>query len=379
MTRILATLLALLTLASAAAAERPRPLGWAMESLRSTGDWAGAARLAARDGEVAADIIEWQRLRAGLGSYAEVITFLERRPNWPGESYLRHQAEEAVIKEGDAAVLAFFQQQGPQTAEGILAHAKALTEAGRAEEAETMLIAAWQEQDLGESGQALFLAAHETLLEPHNAARLDAMLWQRELGAARRMLDLVDKDQRALALTRIALQRLQGDVNAMIDDLPESLLDAPGLAHDRFEWRIRKGFGDSATELLEARSTSAEALGVPEAWANRRRALARQAMRAGEVQQAYRLASQHFLTDGSHYADLEWLSGYLALRFRDDPQAAYRHFLNHDSAVQSPISQGRAGYWQGRALEEMGDPEAASVAYGKGAQFQTAVYGLLAA
>ncbi|MGB3243138.1 MAG: lytic transglycosylase domain-containing protein, partial [Sulfitobacter sp.] len=87
----------------------------------------------------------------------------------------------------------------------------------------------------------------------------------------------------------------------------------------------------------------------------------------------------HFLTSGSDYADLEWLSGYIALRFLKDPELAYQHFLNHDNVVESPISQGRAGYWQGRALEAMNDPEAASVAYRMGAEFQTSFYGLLAA
>ena len=91
------------------------------------------------------------------------------------------------------------------------------------------------------------------------------------------------------------------------------------------------------------------------------------------------MASKHFLTEGSHFADLEWLAGYIALRFLDKPNDAYQHFLNHDNAVQSPISMGRAGYWQGRALEAMGDPEGASVAYAEGAKYQTSFYGLLAA
>ena len=56
-----------------------------------------------------------------------------------------------------------------------------------------------------------------------------------------------------------------------------------------------------------------------------------------------------------------------------------QHFLTHDRVVQSPISQGRAGYWQGRAHEAMGNTEAAAQAYGMGALYQTSFYGLLAA
>jgi len=168
-------------------------------------------------------------------------------------------------------------------------------------------------------------------------------------------------------------------VNDLINALPASKANDPGLAHARFEWRVRKGNINDAKALLMERSTSVEALGQPARWSNRRRALARGEMRSGSPERAYLMASQHFLEPGSDYADLEWLSGYIALRFLKEPAAAYAHFLNHDRAVESPISQGRAGYWQGRALEALNDPEAASVAYRMGAEYQTSFYGLLAA
>jgi len=62
MTRSLTILSLLFLMALPAAAERPRPLGWAMDAVRA-GNWDNAARLAARDGEVASDVIEWHRLR----------------------------------------------------------------------------------------------------------------------------------------------------------------------------------------------------------------------------------------------------------------------------------------------------------------------------
>ncbi|MFG6624652.1 transglycosylase SLT domain-containing protein [Sulfitobacter sp. 1A12056] len=378
MTRLMAILMSVFVLTVPAEAQRPRPLGWAMDAMRS-GNWDAAAALAARDGQVAADVIEWHRLRAGRGTYADTRDFLNRRPDWPGEAYLRRQSEAAVIKQGESEILDFFSAMAPQTPRGVLAHAEALINIGQRGEAEANLVLAWRTMPMNASSQALFTDAHGSLLAPHHAARLEEMLWQREHSEARQMFDLVASADRALAETRIALQKLESDVNAKIDALPASKSDAPGLAHDRFEWRIRKGLREDAKDLMLARSTSAEALGQPPKWANRRRALARDEMRNGDAQRAYRLASQHFLTDGSNYADLEWLSGYIALRFLDDPTTALGHFQNHDNAVESPISQGRAGYWQGRALEAMGDAEGAAKAYAMGAEYQTSFYGLLAA
>ena len=378
MTRILTALLLVLFTAMPGLAERPRPLGWAMDAMRN-GNWDAARQLAARDGQVAADIIEWHRLRAGQGTLEQVRAFLDRRPDWPGEDYLRRQSEDAVIAAGDAEILNFFAQMPPQTPAGVLGYAGALIRAGEQDKAAAAVIRAWKTMPMNATSQALFVAEHETLLAPHHAARLTEMLWQKEPTEARQMFDLVSADDVALAKTRIALQRRDGDVNRLIDALPAAKANDPGLQADRFEWRIRKGYADSAKDLLLSQSTSAEALGQPEAWANRRRALARDEMREGDPQRAYQLASRHFLTDGNHYADLEWLSGYIALRYLKDPERALKHFSNHDSAVQSPISQGRAGYWQGRALEALGRTEDAAKAYAKGAQFQTSFYGLLSA
>ena len=102
--------------------------------------------------------------------------------------------------------------------------------------------------------------------------------------------------------------------------VPKTLRGNSGLAHDRFEWRVRKGRWADAKTLLHERSTSTESLGKPSAWAQRRRALARDEMRDGDSTLAYELAARHFLSEGPSYADLEWLAGYIALRKLNEPK-----------------------------------------------------------
>ncbi|WP_442800628.1 lytic transglycosylase domain-containing protein [Roseobacter sp. MH60115] len=374
----LTTLTVILLTAAPALAERPRPLAWAMDAMRD-GDWSTAAKIAARDGDVAGDVIEWSRLRAGKGTYADVVSFLQRRPDWPGEPYLRKQSERVVIAQKDSQVLAFFGARAAQTPEGVLRHAAALSRTDAASEAEAIIVSAWREMPMGSTAQSLFLAAHGELLKPHHSARLDAMLWAGAFENARRMYPLVSKADIAVAKARIALRGRANGVDTLIAQIPKSHAENPGLQYERFVWRARKGRWDDAKDLLRATSTSAAALGQPEAWANRRRSMARDEMRDGNAERAYEIAARHFLTAGSNYADLEWLAGYIALRKLNEPETALQHFKNHDGAVRSPISKGRAGYWQGRALEAMGDVAAADQAYTDAAQYQTSFYGLLAA
>ena len=52
------------------------------------GDWAGAQAAVASAGEIARDVVEWRRLRAGEGDLGEYEAFRVRRKDWPG---LRHK------------------------------------------------------------------------------------------------------------------------------------------------------------------------------------------------------------------------------------------------------------------------------------------------
>ncbi|THH35463.1 lytic transglycosylase domain-containing protein [Aliishimia ponticola] len=357
---------------------RPDPISQVIGAVRAD-EWQRARALADAIGPVAVDLVEWHRLRAGLGDFAEIRAFLDRRADWPGLDYLRRQGEPVVASAGRADVLRFFTESPAQTGIGALAHAQALEQSGKPEEAHSLIVQSWREMRLSEPEQELFLSRHKALIEPHHLARLDSMLWRGWSVEARRMYPLVSDDQQALAEARIGLSRLAGNVDTLIQRVPKALQEHPGLTHARFEWRVRKGRRDDAKQMLLAASASAKSLGRPEAWANRRRALARDELREGRVKNAYALSYGHHLTAGSHYADLEWLSGYIALRHFDDPERAYEHFDNHDSAVVSPISQGRAGYWKGLALRAMGKTAEADMEFAKGAAYQTSFYGLLAA
>jgi soluble lytic murein transglycosylase len=378
MTRILFAILLIVTCGLPVVAQAPRPLSSALGAMRD-GNWDMALRLAARDGPVARDIIEWHRLRAGQGSYGDIVKFLDRRPDWPGLPWLHRKSEPVIVAQTVTRILQHFDGAAPQTARGVLAYAGALTKAGRDGEAKADLVVAWRSLAMPSEVQATYLERHADLLKPHHAARLDQMVWLREMADARRMIPLVPDGQAALARARIALHDQAAGVDALIEAVPDALRTAPGLAYDRFVWRARKGRSDAARELLVETSTSADALGLPAEWANRRRSIARQEMRDGNPRRAYRIASQHFLTQGSAYADLEWLSGYIALRKLNDPTAAVRHFQRFEAAIVSPISKGRAGYWLGRAYEAAGDTAAAQSAYRTGAQNQSSFYGLLAA
>ena len=355
-----------------------RPLERAMDLMRS-GNWAAAQIEARGDGQPALDVVLWHYLRAGLGSPREVQDFLSRNPDWPGLPFLKEKSEGAMAGASADAIRAFYDDHIPETGAGALSLARALLTADQRESADEVILQAWKTLTLTAEEQAAFLSEHEKRLAAHHTERLDAMLWRGSVRNARAMLLLVDDGWRALAEARLALRADTAGVDSFIDAVPATLSADAGLAYERFAWRMRKGRTDDAVELMLARSSSAEALGRPDIWARQRDDLVRRLMRAKDYETAYKVASSHHLTEGSSFADLEWLSGYLSLRFLDAPERAVGHFQALRGGVETPISLGRAGYWLGRAYKAAGNAEEAAQAFAFGAQYQTSFYGLLAA
>ncbi|WP_323765966.1 lytic transglycosylase domain-containing protein [Marinovum sp.] len=343
------------------------------------GRWDEAFRRAGPEGSAARDVILWHFLRGGSGSSGDVMAFLRRSGDWPGLAYLREKSEDTMADAPVEDRLAFFDGHEPETGTGALALAQALEASGETGAAQAGIVKAWRTLALSDREQALFLDRYGPLLKPHHEARLDLALWEGWEINATRMLPLVSSGWQRLANARMALRARNVNPDPLIAAVPAALADNPGLAYERYEWRMAKGLRDSAIELLLERSTSPESLGEPEYWAGRRHSLSHRAMRNGDPGLAYRIAATHHTVTGRNFAELEWLSGYLALRFQKDASRALAHFTRFKGDVYTPISLGRAGYWLGRAYEALGNADAAKGAYALGAAYQTSFYGLLAA
>ncbi|WP_245904309.1 lytic transglycosylase domain-containing protein [Roseicyclus mahoneyensis] len=359
-------------------------LGLALAAL-SRGDLGLAAQAAGpiRD-PVALDILSWTRLRRGGADWQEYIDFLDRNPDWPGLAYMRAQGEPSIPSGADPArVIAYFADQPPTTGSGALALARAYEASGNRAAAEAEAIRGWTTLTMtGEDAGRLRTAFGDVLnTGSHHIDRLDHLLWEGAEARARAMFPLVPEGWQRLAAARLALRAREPGVDTLIAAVPADLASHPGLAYERFLWRIRSGFWDTAGDLMAERSASARTLGRPAAWAGRRADLARDVMRDGDLSSCYDYAANHHLdpvSAATDFAELEWIAGYCAYRLGRHA-TAITHFEAFRGAVVSPISVGRAGYWLGRAHEAAGNAAAAAEAYALGARNQSSFYGQLAA
>jgi len=343
--------------------------------------WNEARELAELGGDpLPAKIIQWLDLTRldTDASFEELAAFVESNPHWPDRAIIEAQAER-VMPNGlpPEVVLKWFGDRMPHTVAGSIRRGRAMIAAGLAAEAIRPIRRDWVRLDMTAREEKEFLAHFESYLLPQDhVARLDRLLWDRDVGAARRMLNRVGAAHRALAEARIALMTRRSGVDAAIDRVPSELLNDPGLVYERARWRRRHGRAETAIELLDQPLAGP---GRPDVlWPERRHA-ARLALQRGNVAAAYRLAKAHGATDGLAFAEGEWLAGWIGLRFMEEPKTAYAHFTRLYAGVRSSISRARGAYWSGRAAEALGDATLAQNWYETAARYPTTFYGQLAA
>jgi len=364
-----------------ASAEHGRQFSLAIDAMKAN-DWPTAARVIAQIPNASAkSYADWRRLRAGQGVWREYLSFLETHQHWPGLPLLRKVGETKIpIGRPSREILAYFQENLPQTGTGTLRLANAFENTGQTQSAQNTVRLAWLTIYLSKSERETLERRYSKALAPHHWTRADNLVWDGQFNQALALKPYLSAGQVKLLETRVALRRGKNGVNKMIDALPASLKTDPGLAYDRFRWRLRNDLWEGGEEILAAQSTSRQKLGKPEVWSDRRRIIARRAMRAKNYKAAYTFASQHHLESSEKgYTDLEWLSGYLKLIYLDDAEKAVEHFRRLRYIAVTPITQGRVWYWLGRAHEATGNAEKANEAYAEAAKFQTSFYGQMAA
>jgi len=342
-------------------------------------DWAKAGSAKAHD-KLLGKVITWLYFTTpnSGASFAEITDFIRANPTWPQSAVLMRRAEEAItVATPDAAVRDWFDVYPPLTVDGAMAYGKALQAAGQGDKADKVVRGAWISGNFGPIQERQFLASfQDSLRDEDQVARLDRLLWEHQDSAVEHQILRADADYRLVAQARMALAHDSSSAETVAARVPEKLKNDPGLIYELLRYRRSHDMDEQATALLSHPSRNKV---HPEMWWTERAIMARKQLQQGHISQAYEIARDHGQTEGSGYADAEWLAGWIALRFLDDREVALQHFTRMYERVATPQSRSRGAYWAGRACDALGRREDAVRWYAAAAQNVTAFYGQLAA
>lgn len=339
--------------------------------------WPAAIAASAKISELlAAKTIVWLWLLAedSEATFEDSLEFLEANPGWPRRFTLRRRMEARANDDvPPATLLRFFDERPPITGDGGLSYAEALLGAGRMAEAQDVARTTWATHPLLPEEETRFLDGLGHLLgESDHITRLDRMIWNRQWNDAQRQLERVPESDRLVGEARIILARRQPGVDVAIARIPEHARSHPGLILERLRWRRRSGLYDGARELL---ADLPEDLGDPAPWWRESRFQIRSLLADDRPAEAHAFAAHGPRFIRRHRVEAEWLAGWIALEFLDDPDTALDHFREMTKIVGLPISVARAEFWSGRAARQLGKTEESIAHFQRAAEYPETFYG----
>lgn len=348
-----------------------------------------ASEIRARIQDPAAQkLIDWYRLRNGLGSATEYKNFLAQNPAWPDRNTLTQRMDEAVFVQGGSvqSITSFFKDGKPQTGMGMAALASAHLAAGDNGKAKALASKAWREENIPANFEGRFLQRLGGLLTPADHKwKLDRLIiddvrWQgdrKERAAyARRVIALLPQGDRARAEARLSVFMSGG--KAQPANLSSEGDTDWGLVFHRIQSLRKAKQTDEAAKLLLSAPTDPAKIVSPDEWWVERRANAYEALKRGKSKLAYDLVRDAGPLSVNPLKEQQFMAGWLALRYLKDPERAKPHFAAMAKAADGPLSRAKAAYWQGRTADAAGDAAAARAHYQTATKESDTFHGLLA-
>ncbi|MCA1366465.1 lytic transglycosylase domain-containing protein [Bradyrhizobium sp. BRP14] len=314
----------------------------------------------------------------GVPSY-EIADAQRELIGWPGLKSLRAHSERALYRESPPAadVIAAFGATRPETAEGTIVLARALTAEGQAETAAKHLRTIWLDEALDEEIETKVLSEFSGLLTTDDhRRRMEMLLYRGRTEQAERFSDL----GKAQSLFRAwaAVIRGSSKAPALVAAVDPSWRDKPAYLFIRIELLRKREKYEEAAKLLARMPKDSGALVDPGEWWKEQRIISRGLLDKGDFRGAYEIAANHAAKRPTDIVDAEFHAGWYALRGLEEPATAARHFRNILEASARPVSASRAWYWLGRAAEA-GGPGNTSEYFANAAQYPGTFYGQLAA
>lgn len=335
-------------------------------------------------------------------NFQDVAEFIQTHRTWPKQTSLLASLERSIDSETPPQhILDWYSNHSkadqpyriPVSKDGKLALANAII--GMQDSAQSegkqqslhnfiniLLADIWINNDFTNTEEWEFLSQYRSYLTTQDhAQRINKLLWNNQLSAAKRLIHHVDQRYQRLFDARLKLRSNSYGIDDAIAALSEDDLADSGFLYDRIMWRDRRNRQEGVLELLKnAPKNDAYA----KRWWRIKKKYISRLLDQQDYSTAYTLASKHGFSPTGEYANRalnaegEWLAGWIAYGFLYDYRTAYRHFSKLHQHVSTPISLARTSYWSYLSASENRNHDIAQKWLDIAVNYPTTFYGQLA-
>ncbi len=328
------------------------------------------------------NFIQWRHLlrKGNQASYFDYKNFIDRNQNYPRIGRVKYLAEHKLSTDvvSPKKIIKYFGSSDPLSGFGKMILGESYVLTGNIDIGTKLIKDGWVTAELTKQQLKFYRKKFKKFLnEDDYINRADYLAWNNKYWDLKRLLRYLPKDYELLYNARQLLMSKSYGVDSAISKVPERLKNDAGLNFDRLKWRRKRGRVESSVEILLKIKNTKEYLVRPDKWWTEREIISRSLIYKKKFELAYKISSNHGMLEGPEFAAAEWMSGWIALSFLNDPLLAKEHFENFYSNVGYPISVARGAYWLGRTYKELGKQELSTKWYKESSNYLTTYYGQL--
>jgi soluble lytic murein transglycosylase len=329
------------------------------------------------------NFIQWRHLlkKGNQASYYDYKTFIDNNEDYPRIGRIKYLAEHKLStdKVSPKKIIDFFSSEKPLSGFGEMILGESFILSGDKEKGIQLIKKGWIRAELTKSELRSYRKKYKKYLNANDyIKRADYLAWNNKYWDLKRLLRYLPKDYELLYNARQLLMSKSYGVDNAISKVPAKFKNDSGLNYDRLKWRRKRGRVDSSVEIFLKIKNTKDYLVRPDKWWVEREIISRSLIYKKKYELAYKISSNHGMDEGPDFAAAEWMSGWIALSFLDDPLLAKDHFENFYDNVGYPISVARGAYWLGKTYEKLNNNELSVKWFTEASKYLTTYYGQLA-
>ena len=328
------------------------------------------------------NLVSWIYLKEknNKATFSDYIKFIDNNPRYPRINRLKYLAEHKINLNSNSpnTVIGWFENSEPLSGFGKIKLGESYILKGDSEKGGELIKEGWVNASLSSKDLKYLNKKYRKFLNSSDhIKRAEYMAWNYKYWDLKRILRYLPKDQRALYNARQILMSNSYGVDDAIEKVPSNLKSDIGLRYDRLKWRRRRGRVESSLEIINGAPKNNDELIRADLWWKERHVISRSLIYKKKYLLAYEVAKNHSLEEGPELAEAEWMAGWIALSFLNNPNIALKHFKVFYENVGYPISLARGAYWIGLTYEKLGNEKLSKNFYEEGSKYLTTFYGQL--
>ena len=329
------------------------------------------------------NFIQWRHLltKGNKASYFDYKNFIDTNEDYPRIGRVKYLAEHKLSTDtvSPKKIINWFDNNDPLSGFGKMILGESFILTGNDEKGIKFIKDGWITAELSKSELRFYRKKFKKFLNSEDyIKRADYLAWNNKYWDLQRLLRYLPKDYELLYTARQLLMSKSYGVDNAISKVPTKFKNDAGLNYDRLKWRRKRGRVDDSVEILLKVKNTKDYLVRPDKWWTEREIISRSLIYKKKYELAYKIASNHGMTEGPEFAGAEWMSGWIALSFLDDPLLAKDHFENFYNNVGYPISTARGAYWLGKTYKKLNNEELSLKWFKEASKYLTTYYGQLA-